>query len=204
MQHQQRRRISPLQVLHHQRHRVLDTERLDEGDEPLHDPELGLGSVRQPPPADAGARILPKQPGNRCPPALGGRAAGGQAVGDHAERPPPFQLIRGTVKDPDAKPICIGEPLGDDAGLPDPRLTDHHQCPTGAVSDLPHRRPELVELGGATGQTAIWMGVDSSRHRDRLPDRLPVDGTHVAELEDRRMDRRMRKGWQPAHLDHRT
>jgi hypothetical protein len=73
-------------------------------------------------------------------------------------------------------PSRIGEPLGDDAGLPDPGLTDHHQCPAGAASDLPHRRPELVELGGATGQTAIWVGVDSSRHRDRLPDRLPVDG----------------------------
>jgi hypothetical protein len=41
MQHEQRRRISPLQVLDHQHDRVLDAERLDQGDEPLHNPELG-------------------------------------------------------------------------------------------------------------------------------------------------------------------
>jgi hypothetical protein len=46
MQHQQRRRISPLQVLDHQHDRALDAERLDQGHEPLHDPELGLGSIR--------------------------------------------------------------------------------------------------------------------------------------------------------------
>jgi hypothetical protein len=141
MQHQQRRRISPLQVLHHQHDRVLGAERLDHCDESLHDPELGLGCVRQPSSAWAGARVLPEQRGNRGSPAPGGRGAGGQAVGDHAERAPLFQLVPGTLENPEAEPVGVGEPFGDDAGLPDPSLANHQQRPTCAVSDLSRRRP---------------------------------------------------------------
>jgi hypothetical protein len=105
----------------------------------------------------------------------------GQAVGDHSERAPTFQLLCSTPEDPNTQIDPVVERFDNNSGLPDPGLTGHQERLANPTSDLPHRRPNLVQLSGATDQTAFRVGANIPRHRDASLNRLPVDGTHVAE-----------------------
>lgn len=59
----------------------------------------------------------------------------------------------------------VVERFDNKAGLPDPGLAGHQERLANPTSDLPHGRPKLVQLSGATDQTAIRAGTDVPRHR---------------------------------------
>jgi hypothetical protein len=171
----------PTQILDHQQDRAAAAQLLDQRGGRLHNPELDLRCLTEPAPVDTGARVVPVQPGDRRSPAVGGPTAQDQTVADRPEWPSLFQLVGGAPEDLKAPCDRSRSALGDHAGLPDPGLADHQECLADPTSDLAHRRPKLLELGGATDQTALRAGTDVPRHRDASRNRLPVDGAHVTE-----------------------
>jgi hypothetical protein len=164
MQHQQARRVGPLQILDRHRDWAPGAQLVNQGDNRLHGPELG-GRTLAKPPFVVMCRFVVEQPRHLCAAIVGAGVVDGQAVRDHAERAPTFQLLCRTPEDPNTQIDPIVERFRNKAGLPDPGLTGHQERLANPTSDLPHRRPKLLELSGATDQTASRVGADIPRHR---------------------------------------
>jgi len=125
MQHQQGRRIRPLQILDRHHDRVPGAQLLNESDDRLNHLELGGRTLAKPARVVMAGGFFVEQPRDVCPAGVRARVVEGQAVGDHPERAPTFQLLRGTVKDLNPQIDPVVEPLDNNAGLPDSGLAGH-------------------------------------------------------------------------------
>jgi hypothetical protein len=121
MQHQQARRIGPLQVVEQQRRRALRTPLLQAVEDLFGDREIGV---------DQGGQLrcrlgLPGRYERRDPrrPRTGSRRRAIQARSDRGERYPLLHLLRGTTQDPHPELATLGGHDIEQRALADARLT---------------------------------------------------------------------------------